>query len=267
MQESAEAAFGRLFQIIRRLRGPDGCAWDRKQSPETLRDNLIEEAYECVSAVTTHDDENLREELGDLFMIVTMLAWMKEEDSSFSLEGVLDGINEKLIRRHPHVFGEAKVESVDQIVDQWDRIKAEEKGARIPSATLESLPKSLPPLERARKIQEKVSKVGFDWKSPQPVWEKLHEEIRELREAQSAGNKSRIEEEIGDILFTVVNLSRILKVDPGLALHATNEKFVRRFMQVEERLREGNLTPAEAGLPRMDEIWDQIKAEERNNSK
>lgn len=152
-------------------------------------------------------------------------------------------------------------------MSRWDEIKAEEKKGRGQPSTVESLPKSLPPLERAHQIQQKVSKVGFDWKSPEPVWEKLREEIGELMDASSTGDARRIEEEIGDILFTVVNLSRLLGVDPGLALHGTNDKFITRFREVERRLNEQGTTPSQAGLQLMDEIWNQIKAEERKASK
>jgi tetrapyrrole methylase family protein/MazG family protein len=252
---------------IRRLRGPGGCPWDLAQTPETLRENLLEEAYECVSAIGSADDENLREELGDLSMLVTMIAWMKEEKGGFTLSEVFNGISEKLIRRHPHVFGDSRELEVGEVVGQWEKIKNDEKGFSSRSPTLGRVPMSLPPLERALRIQEKVSKVGFDWGNPDPLWEKLDEEINELRNARERGDSRRVEEETGDVLFTVVNLSRLLGVDPGLALHGTNEKFMRRFQKVEQRLKASGLEPAEAGLSRMDEIWNQIKGEERNSSK
>jgi tetrapyrrole methylase family protein/MazG family protein len=267
MDISTQSPFDRLLSVIRRLRAPDGCAWDRKQTPETLRNNLIEEAYECVSAISAEDNENLREELGDILMLVCMLAVMKEERGAFSVEDVLHTISEKLIRRHPHVFGGEKIDNVEQIVSRWDQIKSEEKGKPPTSSDLENLPKSLPPLEKASRIQEKVSKVGFDWDGPAPVWAKLNEEIAELSAAEKSGDRRLIEEEIGDILFTVVNLSRLMGVDPGLALHGTNDKFMRRFLEVEKRLHNRAIAAAEAGLPLMDEIWNQIKAEERKRSK
>ncbi len=267
MEDSTQAAFGRLLAIIQRLRSPEGCQWDREQTPGSLRGSIVEEAYECVAAITAEDDANLAEELGDLFLLATMVAWMKEQDGRFTVAGTLTGIADKLVRRHPHVFGESAARSSAEIVSQWERIKSEEKPGRDASSPLARLPGSLPPLERAARIQELVSKVGFDWKSPKPVWQKLHEETRELEEAVRGGDKRRMEDEVGDLLFTAVNLSRLLGVDPAIALHGTNEKFIGRFRKLEEVLKAQGVTPAEAGLERMDRIWDQVKREEPNRSK
>jgi MazG family protein len=266
MNVAQEAAFGHLIHILQRLRGADGCAWDRAQTPSTLRGNLIEEAYECVSAVNSGNEANLREELGDVIMLASLIACILEESGAFTVASVLETVNEKLIRRHPHVFGESEASTVDEIVGQWDRIKADEKPTGEGGASLERH-SAFPPLERACRIQAEVSKLGFDWKSPEPVLEKLHEEIGELAEARESGKAERIEDEVGDLLFTVTNLARLLGVDPGLALHGTNEKFVRRFSQVEERLKVLRLTLREAGLSVMDEIWNQIKSEEQKASK
>jgi MazG family protein len=267
MEDNSEPAFRRLFEIVRRLRSPDGCQWDREQTPATLRGSIIEEAYECAGAITAGDDANLAEELGDLYLLATMVAWMKEQDGTFSVREVLDAVSDKLVRRHPHVFAEAQAKTSAEVVSQWERIKSSERPDRDPSSALARLSGSLPPLERAARIQELVSRVGFDWKSPQPVWEKLREEAAELEEAAAAGDRGKVEDEVGDLLFTVVNLSRLLGVDPGVALHGTNEKFSRRFRGVEERLKAQGLTPAQAGLERMDRLWNQIKAEEQNSSK
>jgi tetrapyrrole methylase family protein/MazG family protein len=258
-----QKAFGRLIDTIKRLRAPDGCAWDREQTPASLRGNLVEEAFECVSAVNSGNRGALEEELGDLYMLASLIACINEESGSFTAADVLESVNEKLIRRHPHVFGSSDASTVDEIVDQWDRIKQQEKKAQ---GKLDGYP-GLPPLERAYRIQRSVSKLGFDWKNPEPVLEKLHEELEELAAARKSGIAMKIEEEVGDLLFTVVNLSRLLGVDPGVALHGTNEKFVRRFAGVEERLQGMGLTPENAGLTIMDEIWNQIKAEEQKASK
>jgi MazG family protein len=307
---SGPKAFDRLCQIIRRLRAPGGCSWDRKQTPRTLRANLIEEAWECVSAIDAEDDGNLEEELGDLYMLVTLLAWMREQDGAFTIESTLERICAKLVRRHPHVFGDAnesapearrnesalearrsksalearrKVSSVEQITAQWDAIKAGEKSApearrneSAPEARREArtrapsifhkVSKSLPPLERALAIQKSAAKVGFDWPAPGPVWVKLVEEISELRAAVERGGNAHVEEELGDLLFTVVNLSRLLKVDPAVALRGTNGKFERRFRAIERRLLERNVRPADAGLDEMDALWNQVKAEESGTS-
>jgi tetrapyrrole methylase family protein/MazG family protein len=264
MSADAQASFARLFEIIRRLRAPDGCPWDREQTPRTLRSSLVDEVWECVSAIDAGDDQNLQEELGDLYLLVTMIAWMKEQESSFTVEATLARIAEKLIRRHPHVFAAATVDSVDHVLRQWDAIKAEEKGrGRGTGSVLDRVPQSLPPLEKSMELQKKAAKAGFDWPGPAPVWDKVEEELRELREALAGGEHDLIEEEAGDLLFSVVNLARLLKVNPSVSLHRTNEKFERRFREVERRLAAQGMRPDEAGLARMDEIWNQLKGEER----
>jgi MazG family protein len=192
-----------------------------------------------------------------------MVAWMKEQEGAFSVEAALTGIADKLVRRHPHVFGSAKAESSDQALRQWDEIKAgEKKAAGISGSALDTVPKSLPPLERAAELQKKAARVGFDWPGPEPVWDKIDEELRELREAVRSGNAERIEDEAGDLLFTVVNLARLLKTDAGVALHGTNTKFETRFREVERRLAEQGVALADAGLARMDELWNLVKIEE-----
>jgi tetrapyrrole methylase family protein/MazG family protein len=267
MNPDASHSFERLLAVIRRLRGPDGCAWDREQSPATLRAGLVEEAWEAVSAIDAGDEANLREELGDLYLLVTMIAWMHEERSAFSVAEVLEGIVEKLVRRHPHVFADARPVSVDGILAQWDRIKREERADVPPRSTLDGVPGSLPPLERAASLQKKAARAGFDWPSVGPVWDKLAEESTELREAAGGGEPARTEEELGDLLFTVVNLARFLKIDPTLALNRTNTKFERRFREIERRLAARGIAPAEAGLDEMDAVWNQLREEERNASK
>ena len=263
MSNDARESFGKLLEIIRRLRAPEGCPWDRAQSPETLRTSLVDEVWECVSAIDSNDDRNLEEELGDLYLLVTMVAWMKEQDGSFSVATTLDGIASKLVRRHPHVFGTANAESVEQVLSQWDDIKAGEQGCvGSPASALDKVPRSLSPLEKSTELQKKAAKVGFDWPGPEPVWSKIEEELGELREAIGVGDARRIEEEAGDLLFSVVNLVRLLKVNPSVALHGTNGKFERRFREVERRLAEQGCLPAGAGLARMDMIWNQIKEEE-----
>ncbi len=270
MDDISPSPFDRLLKILRLLRSPEGCAWDREQTPLTMRNNLIEEAYECVSAISSGDSQNLREELGDVFMIASLISLMMEESGEFTVSDVLEEICAKLIRRHPHVFSDARADTVQKIAAQWDAIKAAEKsaekgpaGAPASTTALDGIPSSLPPLEKAAKIQQRVSKVGFDWDGPAPVWRKLEEEMKELSEAEEHGDRRMMEEEIGDILFTVVNLSRLMGVDPGLALHGTNEKFGRRFREVERRLRGMGMTTRDAGLARMDQIWDQVKREEK----
>ncbi|MGO9309253.1 MAG: nucleoside triphosphate pyrophosphohydrolase [Spirochaetia bacterium] len=274
----APAAFARLLGIIQRLRDPDGCPWDREQSPRTLRASLIEEAWECVSAIDSADDPNMEEELGDLYLLVTMMAWMKEQEGAFTVESALTHIADKLVRRHPHVFGGTPKGSAEEVLVQWDAIKAREKEGAFPPAagaashpplprangpsSLDGVPTSFPPLEKAFKLQKKAAKVGFDWPGPQQVWAKIDEELNELRTAVQNGGPGETEAELGDFLFSVVNLSRLLHVDPALALHRTNVKFERRFREVERRLAADGAGPREAGLDRMDALWNQVKAEE-----
>ena len=256
-------AFRRLYEIVRTLRGPEGCPWDREQTPSTIRTNLIEEAYECVSAIEEDDDPNLEEELGDLFLVATMIAYMKEQERRFRITDALQHVCEKLIRRHPHVFGDATKDTPDEVIEQWNHIKDHIEGKKHKHSVLERVPRTLPPLERALEIQKKVAKVGFDWEHPAPVWDKLSEEIEELQHAENDGDPKAIEQEVGDLLFTVVNLARLLNIDPTLALNGTNQKFITRFQELESRLREQSLRPEDTDLKTMDRIWEQIKAEDR----
>jgi tetrapyrrole methylase family protein/MazG family protein len=260
------AGFDRLLDIVRRLRAPDGCPWDREQDPGTLRGNLIEEAYEAISAIEEGDDENLREELGDLLLVATMIAYMKEQEGRFRVAEVLEHICAKLVRRHPHVFGGPRKETPSEVLEQWNHIKENVEGKKPKHSALERVPRTLPPLERAYEIQQKVSKVGFDWAEPGPVWEKMQEELAELREAHQQQDPRRVESELGDLLFTAVNLGRLLGVDPTLALNGTNQKFIARFQELEARLQALGLKPQEAGLERMDEIWNRIKAQDGRSS-
>ncbi len=262
MKSDVPAPFDRLLGIVRRLRAPGGCPWDAAQTPRSMRASLVEEVYECLDAIDGGDDPNLREELGDLYLLVTLVAVMKEQEGAFTVADVLESICAKLIRRHPHVFGDASASTSGEVLAQWDAIKAGEKGPARPDSALDGVPGSLPALDRAIAIQKKAAKTGFDWPDAAPVWEKLDEEIAELREAVAAGDQGKVENEVGDMLFTVVNLSRALGIDPGIALRGSNGKFERRFRQIEARLREAGTDPASAGLERMDAIWNQLKAEE-----
>lgn len=260
--QNVETAFGKLYEIVKRLRAPDGCPWDRKQNPYMIRTNLVEEAYECVSAIEEQDDENLEEELGDLLLVVTMITYMKEQEGRLRLTRVLEHICSKLIRRHPHVFGDAKKETPDEVIEQWNHIKDHVEGKKPKYSVLERVPRTLPPLERALEIQKKVSKVGFDWDQVSPVWEKLEEEIQELKTAHDGRDVRRIEQEFGDILFTLVNLGRLMNIDPTLALNGTNQKFINRFQELERRLQDQGRKPEDLDLDALDTIWNQIKRED-----
>ncbi len=259
-EKKVKESFYRLYGIVKRLRAPDGCAWDREQSPSTLRKNLIEEAYECIDAIDQRDDSNLREELGDLYLLITMITEMKEEENSFYLFDVLDEISEKLIRRHPHVFGDSDKKTVPEILNQWDHIKETIEGKKTKESILERIPKSLPPLERAFEIQKKVAKAGFDWPSIEGVWKKIDEELEELNVAVESGKDEDIEEEFGDLLFTMVNLARFLKIDPVVSLNRANEKFIDRFQSVENELKRNGSSIGKSNLREMDAIWNRLKS-------
>ncbi len=259
----ANAAFDQFFGIVRRLRSPDdGCPWDREQTAESLRSSLLEETYECVDAINQRDDDNLREELGDLNLLVTMIAYIKEQDGSFGVADVFADISSKLIRRHPHVFGESSASTPDEIITQWDQIKVEVEGKRPKDSALDDVPASFPPLERAYKIQKKASKVGFDWNEKESVFEKVREELLECVQAADAADSDALENELGDLLFSVVNLCRFLHVDPAAALHRTNQKFVRRFHGVERGMKARGLEMDSSHFTDMDELWNREKASE-----
>ncbi|MBN2535708.1 MAG: nucleoside triphosphate pyrophosphohydrolase [Spirochaetales bacterium] len=256
------ALFKKLYDIIVLLREPSGCPWDKKQTARSIRGNLIEEAYECVSAVDESDDENLKEELGDLLLVISMIIRIKEQEHAFTYSEVLKEICAKLIRRHPHVFGNETLKTAEEVVITWEKIKTDVEGKKTEHSILENIPGALPPLEKALSIQKKVSKVGFDWKKLEPVWEKLDEEIQEFKAAVQNNMSEQSEEELGDILFTIVNIGRLLKINSALALHRTNDKFMKRFIELEKRTREKGIKLEDAGLEILDRMWDEIKNEE-----
>ncbi len=247
----------RLKEIVARLRAPDGCPWDREQTHESLRAALVEECYEAVEAIEKADDVNLREELGDLLLHVVMHAHMAGERHAFSFEEVVEGICEKLIRRHPHVFGDGAAGDTTEVLRQWEQIKRAEKGGR--ASIMDGLPASLPGLMRAQNAQKKAARVGFDWDDASGVFEKLEEEIAELREAVAKGDARHTEEELGDLFFSMFNLARKLHVDSETAIAGSTRKFIRRFREVEAAItaRGGKVedsTPAE-----MNALWDEAK--------
>jgi tetrapyrrole methylase family protein/MazG family protein len=264
-QGSAKAgeAFAAFYKIVARLRAPDGCPWDREQTVTSLRGNLIEEAYELVEAIDEGESPHVREEIGDLFLVATMMAYIHEESSDFSVAEVLDSVSEKLVRRHPHVFGTARADTSEEVLRQWDEIKEKVEGRAKKDSVLDEVPKSLPPLERAYKMQKKAAKVGFDWKAAPDVWDKIREELSEseraCEEASRGCDQAALEGEIGDLLFSVLNVSRFLGVNPSLALQRTNEKFSRRFRYVEKRMAEEGEAMGRENFERMDALWDEAK--------
>jgi len=249
----------RLREIVARLRAPDGCPWDREQTHSSLRALLVEECHEVIDAIERSDDANLREELGDLLLHVVMHAQMAEERGAFDLEHVAAEICEKMIRRHPHVFGDSAASNSEEVLLQWDAIKRKEKG--VDSGVLDGVAASLPALLRAQTLQKKAARVGFDWPDAEPVFAKLGEETAEIREAVSVNDPAAIESEIGDLLFSAVNLARKLGVDAETALAGANKRFSARFRRIEETLRAQGRRPEDAPLEELDRLWEQAKRE------
>jgi ATP diphosphatase len=259
----------RLIEIMAALRTPKtGCPWDLEQDFATIAPYTIEEAYEVADAIARHDLDDLRDELGDLLLQVVFHARMAQEQGAFDFADVVEAITTKLIRRHPHVFGDARDLTPDAVEGLWDRIKAEEKAARRargaaePEGALAGVPTALPALTRALKLQQKVSKVGFDWNDPRAVLAKIREEADEIEAELDAGKKAEAGAEAGDLLFAVVNLARHLDTDPEAILRTANLKFERRFGWIERALAQRGRTPGQATLAEMDALWDAAKAAE-----
>jgi len=248
-----------LVQIIRLLRGEGGCPWDMQQTHQSIRNNVIEEAYEVADAVDTDDKAALCEELGDLMMQVVFHARMAEESGDFNLDDVADGVCQKLVHRHPHVFGTVQADTVGQVLDNWDAIKMEEKNQQTYTDTLTSVPRAFPGIMRAAKVQKRAAKVGFDWADSKGAWDKLNEEIAEVRAAEQSGDADAIAEEMGDLLFSVVNVTRFLKVDGEEAISKATDKFITRFQSMEQLAVSKGLNLKELSLDEMDALWDEIK--------
>jgi MazG family protein len=249
----------RLRAIMHRLRAPGGCPWDAEQTHESIISNLIEEAYECVDAIRSGDDVHMREELGDLLLQVVFHSEIAEEEGRFDLYQVAAEISEKLIRRHPHVYGETSAADSDQVLKQWDAIKRTEKGEKE-VLYLHGTGKGLPALIRANKLLKKASKVGFDWPVETGVISKIREELGELTAAIDAQNMKELEEELGDLLFSVVNLARFRDIDPEVLMAAANKKFENRFGEMEKELKAGGKSLEEANLGEMEDAWLAVKA-------
>jgi tetrapyrrole methylase family protein/MazG family protein len=270
-------AFKGLYDIVARLRAPDGCPWDREQTPLSLRSDLIEETYECVEAIGEQEPEHIKEELGDVFLVTTMLAYMHEQEGCFSVADVLETVSQKLVRRHPHVFGNEKVKDSDEVLRNWARIKVEQEGRKPKDSVLDEVHGGLPPLERSYKLQKKAAKAGFNWLYVKGVYDKLAEELNETREAVDAlaeqtteeGKQTaqlHLEEELGDVLFVAVNLCRFLKVDPSIALERANSKFSRRFKFIEQHMKESGVEMARENVELMEALWLEAKRNEKENA-
>ena len=248
----------RLRAIVAVLRSPEGCPWDREQTHSSLRAGLIEEAYEVVEAINRNDDANLCEELGDFLLQTVFHSQIAEESSRFTFDDIARAISEKLIRRHPHVFGDDQCADSAEVLRKWDDLKRAEKGARVESA-LDGVSGGMPALMHAEKIQKKAARVGFDWQEAAPVIEKVREELAEIEFAIAAQHAEAIEEEVGDLLFSVVNLARKLKLDSETALRRSTEKFSSRFRLIEKAARERGLVMEKMSLPELDALWDEAK--------
>ncbi len=252
----------RLLDIMVRLRRPgDGCPWDLEQTLDTIKPNLIEEAYETLDAMESGNRDHLAEELGDLLLQIVFQSQIAAQEGSFNFADVAKGISDKLVRRHPHIFGDVKVADSSEVLRNWDSIKKTEKKARI--SALDGVPKHIPPLHRAYQLQKQASRVHFDWSHIQDVFAKLEEEIVELKEAIARKKRQPIIEEIGDLLFSVVNIARFMKVDPAYALELTNAKFIRRFRFVEDEIVASGRRMKDCTLAEMDTIWDKVRAADK----
>ncbi|MEW5807484.1 MAG: nucleoside triphosphate pyrophosphohydrolase [Acidobacteriota bacterium] len=254
-----KADFQELVHIMERLREPGGCPWDREQTLETLKDFLIEEAYEVLEAINNRDLAHLKEELGDLLYQILFISRIAEEENQFDIHDVVSGIADKMKRRHPHVFGTEDLRTAEHVLERWEEIKMEEKNGHVNSSTLAGIPAALPALQKAKRISEKVARVGFDWETVTDIMEKLNEEVSELSDSIQHEDFSRSEEEIGDLLFVIVNVGRRLGIDPEVALQRSNMKFIKRFEYVEKELKSRGKKPSSSTLEEMEYLWKEAK--------
>ena len=258
----SKRSFEDLVSLMTTLRGPNGCPWDRKQSLETLKPFIIEESYEVVDAIDRNDRNALAEELGDFLLQAVFVAEIAREEGSFDVYDAITLLHDKLVRRHPHVFGDVEAKDAEQVLVNWEKLKNEERKAENKSV-LAGVPQSLPALLKASRLTEKAARVGFDWRRTEDVFEKLDEEMAEVREAVGSGDTSRVHDEIGDLLFTIANIARKLEINPEEALQSTNRKFMRRFEIMEQTVRESGRNLDQLTLEQMDALWDDAKASER----
>lgn len=259
--KSDQACFDELLAIMKRLRGPGGCPWDAEQTHESLKRYLLEEAYEVIEAIDTNSSDLLKEELGDLLLQPIFHAAIAEETGKFTMQDVIKGLCDKLIRRHPHVFGDMKINSSDAQIENWERIKKAEKGDERKSA-LSGVPPQLPALLKAQKITEKAARVGFDWEHVDQVVAKVMEELHEFEEAMAEGDNEHMEAELGDLLFAIVNLGRFLSINPEEALRKTISRFQTRFQYVEDTLHSQGQQMNTSTLEEMDRLWEEAKQRE-----
>lgn len=267
--ELAGEAFTELLDVMAQLRGDNGCPWDKEQSHESLRPFLLEESYELLDALHDGDARRIREELGDLLHQIVFHCQIAAESGSFTTADVVHDLKDKMVRRHPHVFSDKALPDTDAVLKQWAQIKANETDGQALKSALGNLSKSMPALARAQTITERASQVGFDWRGIDPVWEKIDEELAELKTAYATGNRNRTGEELGDLFFTLVNLSRFLGLQSEDVLNRATERFTKRFSYIETRLREAGKSPLASSLEAMDRLWveaKQLEAKEKNRT-
>lgn len=262
--EKEKYDFNDLVEIVKILRSPEGCPWDREQTHKSIRSDFIEETYEAIEAIDTDDVELLKEELGDVLLQVALHSEIESEQNHFDVSDVCDGICKKLIVRHPHVFGNVEADTTDQVLKNWDAIKMQTKSQKSQAQVMESVSKALPSLMRSAEIQKKAAKVGFDWDNVDGALEKLFEECNELKSAIENNDKENQREELGDLLFSVVNVARFLKIDSEHALYDACDKFTNRFSKVEALANERGIDMKTASLSELDSLWDEVKISQSN---
>jgi MazG family protein len=250
---SVENSFMRLVKIMDELR--EQCPWDKKQTIDTLRPLTLEETYELTDAITTHDWKGIKEELGDMMLHMVFYAKIASEQNHFTLQDVLEGISDKLVARHPHIYGDVKVNNEEDVKKNWEQLKMKEGKKSV----LSGVPPSLPAMVKATRIQDKARQVGFEWDNKEDVWKKVEEEMGELHEAIESGDQQHVEEEFGDVLFSLINYARFLQIDAEGVLEKTNKKFIHRFTTMEEEAKAQGKNLADMSLQEMDEIWNMIK--------
>jgi len=258
--DNAQKELQELIALIKKLRAPDGCPWDQKQTKQDIGKYLLDESYEVLDALAENNPQHIQEELGDLLFQILFIAEIASQSGEFSLADVMAAIKEKMIRRHPHVFGDVKVNSVREVKENWQEIKKTERGGKALEDNLfGNIPRSLPALKRAQKITSVAARHGFDWQNTDDVLKKLNEELDELAEARKKGDAGKIEEELGDIFFTLVNLSRFLSIDAETATTGTIDKFLRRFAHINKQLAARGTSLTDATLDEMDSLWNDAK--------
>ena len=248
-----------LVKIMEILRGENGCPWDKEQTHDSIRNNFLEEVYEVCDAIDRQSVVDMKEELGDVLLQIVFHTQIEKEQGSFDLEEVADGVCKKLILRHPHIFGDVKADTSEKVLDNWDKIKMQEKGQESYTDTLKSVPAAFPALMRAAKVQKRAAKANFDWEDIYEPLMKVGEELSELEEAIENGCPNSIYEELGDLLFAVVNVSRFLKIDSEQALNSATDKFIDRFEKVEEMCKKRGIDMKKSSLEELDSIWDEVK--------